>query len=52
MRYQRERGLVSWLHVTATNYRAIEVYKALQFKTTAEVILHRVSLSVGQDDGG
>jgi GNAT superfamily N-acetyltransferase len=45
MHQHRKRGLFSWLHVTSTNRRAIEIYDSLGFMTSGEVTLHRLALT-------
>jgi predicted GNAT family acetyltransferase len=42
-RNHRRDGIVSWLHVSAANLRAIELYLRLGFKVVRKVILNRVS---------
>ena len=39
----RRDGLVSWLHVSATNDRAIQLYLRMGFVEARRVILHRIS---------
>jgi predicted GNAT family acetyltransferase len=43
VRKHRRDGDVSWLHVTATNRKAIELYHRMGFVTSREVTLHRIS---------
>jgi predicted GNAT family acetyltransferase len=43
VRKHRRDGDVSWLHVAAPNYRAIDLYKWMGFVTSREVAVHRVS---------
>ena len=42
VRKHRRDGDVSWLHVSAENYHAIELYRRMGFKTVRKVILHRL----------
>jgi len=42
VRNHRRDGLVSWLHVTASNRRAIDLYHHMGFQTARTVMLHRV----------
>jgi predicted GNAT family acetyltransferase len=42
-RHHRRQGLTSWLHVSATNDRAIQLYLRLGFIKARKVILHRIS---------
>jgi predicted GNAT family acetyltransferase len=42
-RNHRRSGLVSWLHVSATNDRAIQLYLRMGFVEVRRVMLHRVS---------
>jgi ribosomal protein S18 acetylase RimI-like enzyme len=39
----RRDGRVSWLHVSAANHHAIELYLRLGFKVVRKVTLHRIS---------
>jgi ribosomal protein S18 acetylase RimI-like enzyme len=39
----RREGLVSWLHVSAENHHAIELYRRMGFKKVRTVKLHRIS---------
>jgi predicted GNAT family acetyltransferase len=39
----RRNGLVSWLHVSASNHHAIELYLRLGFTVARRVTLHRIS---------
>ena len=41
-RNHRRNSLVSWLHVSAENHHAIELYRRMGFKTARKVILHRL----------
>ena len=41
-RNHRREGLVSWLHVSAENHRAIELYLKLGFTVARKVKLHRI----------
>ena len=43
VRNHRRDGLVSWLHVSATNRRAIELYRRMGFTVARKVTLHRIS---------
>jgi GNAT superfamily N-acetyltransferase len=43
VRSHRREGLVSWLHVTATNQRAIDLYRRMGFTEARKVTLHLVS---------
>jgi ribosomal protein S18 acetylase RimI-like enzyme len=42
----RRNGLVSWLHVSATNDRAIQLYLRMGFVEARRVMLHRISRKV------
>jgi len=42
-RHQREQGVVSFLHVTATNTKAVELYRRLGFVEARRLILTRLS---------
>ncbi|NYF89234.1 GNAT family N-acetyltransferase [Tunturiibacter empetritectus] len=42
-RKHRRDGLVSWLHVSATNDRAIQLYLRMGFVEARRVMLHRIS---------
>jgi predicted GNAT family acetyltransferase len=42
VRKHRRDGDVSWLHVSAENYQAIELYRRMGFNTARKVILHRL----------
>ena len=44
VRKHRRDDDVSWLHVAASNQRAIELYHRLGFVTSREVTLHRIAL--------
>jgi hypothetical protein len=41
-RNHRRQGLVSWLHVSAENHRAIELYLRMGFTIARKVKLHRI----------
>ncbi|MCU1252361.1 MAG: hypothetical protein JWQ49_5390 [Edaphobacter sp.] len=41
-RYHRREGLVSWLHVSAENHHAIELYVKMGFTVVRKVKLHRI----------
>jgi predicted GNAT family acetyltransferase len=43
VRNHRSEGLVSWLHVSATNDRAINLYRRMEFIEVRKVTLHLVS---------
>jgi GNAT superfamily N-acetyltransferase len=43
VRDHRRDGLVSWLHVSSANQRAIELYLRMGFKVVREVTLNRIS---------
>jgi predicted GNAT family acetyltransferase len=43
VRDHRRDGLISWLHVSATNSRAIELYQRMGFKEVRRIMLHRIS---------
>jgi predicted GNAT family acetyltransferase len=43
VRNHRRDGIVSWLHVSATNQRAIELYLRLGFKVARKIDFNRVS---------
>jgi predicted GNAT family acetyltransferase len=42
VRSHRHDGLVSWLHVSAANHRAIELYRRMGFIVSRMVTLHRI----------
>jgi GNAT superfamily N-acetyltransferase len=42
VRNHRRDGLVSWLHVSAANHRAIELYRRMGFIVSRTVTLHRM----------
>jgi GNAT superfamily N-acetyltransferase len=42
-RNHRREGLISWLHVTNTNHRAINLYRRMGFTEVRRVTLHLVS---------
>ena len=42
-RDHRRDGLISWLHVSATNSRAIELYERMGFREVRTIMLHRIS---------
>jgi ribosomal protein S18 acetylase RimI-like enzyme len=44
-RFHRRAGLVSWLHVAATNRRAIDLYASLGFECVRSIMLHRITRS-------
>ena len=44
-RNHRHQGLVSWLHVSAENHHAIELYLRLGFTVARKVKLHRLCRS-------
>jgi ribosomal protein S18 acetylase RimI-like enzyme len=41
----RRAGLVSWLHVGASNSRAIDLYASLGFERVRSLMLHRITRS-------
>jgi GNAT superfamily N-acetyltransferase len=41
-RDHRREGLVSWLHVSAANHHAIELYRRMGFREVRRVMLHRI----------
>jgi predicted GNAT family acetyltransferase len=43
VRDHRRDGLISWLHVSATNSRAIELYQRMGFSEARRIMLHRIS---------
>jgi predicted GNAT family acetyltransferase len=43
VRDHRRDGLISWLHVSAANSRAIELYQRMRFKEVRKIMLHRIS---------
>jgi predicted GNAT family acetyltransferase len=43
VRNHRREGLVSWLHVSSENRRAIDLYLRMGFKTVRSVTLNRIS---------
>lgn len=43
-RQHRRDGLVSWLHVSASNDRAIQLYRRMGFVEARRIMLHRISL--------
>jgi ribosomal protein S18 acetylase RimI-like enzyme len=45
VRHQRKEGVVSFLHVSASNRRAIDLYHHMGFQTARTVQLHRISRS-------
>jgi GNAT superfamily N-acetyltransferase len=45
VRSHRRDGLVSWLHVSAANHRAIELYRRMGFTVSRTVTLHRMRRS-------
>jgi GNAT superfamily N-acetyltransferase len=38
----RRDGMVSWLHVSAANHHAIELYSRMGFRSVRKVTLHRI----------
>lgn len=42
-RDHRRNGLVSWLHVSAANRYAIELYQRMGFREVRRIMLHRIS---------
>lgn len=42
-RHHRRAGLISWLHVGASNLRAIDLYESLGFLRVRALMLHRVT---------
>jgi predicted GNAT family acetyltransferase len=42
VRSHRNAGLLSWLHVSAANHRAIELYRRMGFTVSRKVTLHRI----------
>ncbi|WP_158941947.1 GNAT family N-acetyltransferase [Granulicella sp. S190] len=44
-RMHRQQGVISWLHVSATNDRAIELYRRMGFVEVRRVMLHRITCS-------
>jgi GNAT superfamily N-acetyltransferase len=42
-RLHRSRGIVSWLHVTATNLTAVNLYLKLGFRTIRSIKLHKLA---------
>jgi predicted GNAT family acetyltransferase len=42
-RDHRRNGLVSWLHVSAANRHAIELYQRMGFREVRRIMLHRIS---------
>jgi ribosomal protein S18 acetylase RimI-like enzyme len=45
VRNHRRDGLVSWLHVSAANHRAIELYRRMGFVVARKVMLHQMRRS-------
>jgi len=43
VRDHRRDGLVSWLHVSAGNRHAIELYQRMGFKEARRLVYHRIS---------
>jgi len=43
IRDHRRRGLISWLHVSAGNTRAIELYLKMGFVEARRQVWHRIS---------
>lgn len=44
-RFDRERGIVPWLHVTSTNQSAVNLYRKLGFETIRSIKLHKLTRS-------
>jgi predicted GNAT family acetyltransferase len=42
-RDHRRDGLISWLHVSAANHHAIELYRRMGFREVRRIMLHRIS---------
>jgi len=42
-RLERSRGVVPWLHVTATNHTAVDLYLRLGFETVRSIRLSQLS---------
>jgi ribosomal protein S18 acetylase RimI-like enzyme len=42
-KHHRRAGLVSWLHVGASNRRAIDLYASLGFERVRGLMLHRIT---------
>jgi predicted GNAT family acetyltransferase len=42
-RDHRRDELISWLHVSATNHHAIELYRRMGFREVRRIMLHRIS---------
>ena len=42
-RLQRSRGIIPWLHVTATNVNAVNLYLKLGFETIRSIKLHKLT---------
>jgi predicted GNAT family acetyltransferase len=42
VRSHRNAGLLSWLHVSAANHRAVELYRRMGFTVSRTVTLHRI----------
>jgi predicted GNAT family acetyltransferase len=45
VRHQRKEGVASFLHVSTSNRRAIDLYHHMGFQTARTVQLHRISRS-------
>lgn len=44
-RLDRERGVIPWLHVTATNRNAVNLYLKLGFETVRSIKLHKLAIA-------
>jgi GNAT superfamily N-acetyltransferase len=44
-RFDRSRGIVPWLHVTATNSPAVNLYLKVGFETVRSIKLHKLTLA-------
>jgi len=44
-RFDRSRGILAWLHVTATNSPAVNLYLKLGFETVRSIKLHKLLLA-------
>lgn len=47
VREHRSKGLTSWLHVSAENHSAIQVYLRLGFTISSKVTFHRIGIEAG-----